>query len=133
MSTGAVSADIRAPKPTCCEAIQKYPVILATLVDIELGTDKSPAQWCIATMSPSRHGEIEGYEEWSHSPFRVPTPTCCPFCGTPLPKLVRVDPEPPGLEKVTDGGYYCDNCQERCGLGCHCKSAICAFTVETVE
>lgn len=67
-------------------------------------------------------GDVEGIQT-------MPEPTHCPFCGTPLPKMVRKDPIPPHICRVTDGGYYCDTCKQRLNA-CICDPPEAAFEPE---
>jgi hypothetical protein len=45
----------------------------------------------------------------------------CPFCGKKLPEIIERPNPPKRICTVTDGGYYCDTCQERL---CACKCEI---------
>lgn len=115
------------PKPTCCDAIQKYPAVVAELTgdwaDCK-STDECGARWHANIYWSG--GRTPGYEDTT---WDMPEPTCCPFCGARLPRLQRMKTPPEPLESVTDGGYYCDTCKERCRLVCRCHPAISAFEV----
>ena len=56
----------------------------------------------------------------------MPNPEYCPFCSYPLPKMVRKEPPPPHICRVTDGGYYCDTCKQRLNE-CICDPPGAAF------
>lgn len=110
------------PRPNCCAAIQKYPVIKFR---VDKGSDSSlmGGRWIIE-VSPSfldfcRGGLVEYLEG-------MPDPEYCPFCSSKLPKMVRKNPPPPNICRVTDGGYYCDICHERLD-SCICDPPSAAF------
>ena len=121
------------PKPTCCDEIQRWPVIVAGLDGKSEDTNECGARWYFRIAPPDRGGGPYGYPEFQKKYFGAPEPSNCPFCGTALPKL-RVKENPPPVtqvEHVNDGGYYCNTCGERCGWGCRCLPAICRFEVES--
>jgi hypothetical protein len=111
------------PRPTCCEAIQKYPVITFEVSD---GPDSS--------LADGRWGFRLPPEFWDHFGTGglikyiqdMPEPEYCPFCSSTLPKMIRKDPPPPHLCRITDGGFYCDTCLERLD-GCICDPPTSAF------
>ena len=53
----------------------------------------------------------------------------CPACGKSLPNIVRNPNPPEKMVKVTDGGYYCDTCNERLGV-CSCSPPWMAWMPE---
>lgn len=48
----------------------------------------------------------------------------CPFCAKPVPEIEPKpkDERPEKIQKITDGGYYCDTCGKRCN---ECVCAPC--------
>ena len=111
------------PRPTCCEAIQKYPVLTFSIND-EGDTKTGTGRWRL------RVGENFWYDfgtgDLSKYIEGMPNPEYCPFCSYPLPKMVRKDPPPPHICRVTDGGYYCDTCKLRLNE-CICDPPAAAF------
>ena len=111
-------------RPTCCEAIQKYPVLSFVVHHDEGDTSKANGHWHIRVSEKFWYdfhvGDLDAYM------LGMPEPEYCPFCGTPVPKMVRKNPPPPHICKVTDGGYYCDTCTERLD-GCICDPSAAAF------
>lgn len=118
-----MSAEFHIPKPLCCKEIREFPVIAADLDHASEDTAECDARWYIRIP----HRTLRGYERSGDTP---PVPTHCPFCGSGLPTLVKRAHPPKGIERVTDGGYYCDTCGQRCSLGCACPPAISAFQVD---
>jgi hypothetical protein len=55
-------------------------------------------------------------------------PKFCPYCGTTLPEIRPRAKPYKNVCKVTDGGYYCDTCEERL-MGCKCHPPECAWEV----
>ena len=119
------------PKPTCCAAMQKFPAIVASDDGSSQDTEKCGVRWYIRIAGSLRSGLV-GYEEWERDMVRRPPhPKFCPFCGTGLPQLVLKEEPPAGpVEHVTDGGYYCDTCGERCGGPCRCLPTVARFRIE---
>ncbi len=50
----------------------------------------------------------------------------CPFCGSKLPEIVRVDRPKLRVHSDMDGGYYCGTCKER-NRNCKCLPEIVLF------
>lgn len=111
------------PHPTCCEAIQEYPIL--TFVAL-IGEDGNPTdgRWRVRVDS-SFWDDYNGghYIDYIRG---MPAPEYCPFCATKLPVMTLKKPLPPNLSRVSDGGYYCDNCKERLD-GCICDPPSSAF------
>lgn len=114
------------PRPTCCAEILKYPVITFSIKNSYgcRDTNKAEGHWHF------RVGESFWYDfgvgDLSEYITGVPDPKYCPFCGTPVPKMVRKNPPPPNICRVTDGGYHCDICHERLDA-CICDPPSAAF------
>lgn len=68
------------------------------------------------------HSRDRGYEE-SKSPVKF-----CPYCGTKMPEIRLKDSPPVPIREITDGGYYCDTCEERL-IGCGCWPTEAKFEV----
>lgn len=111
------------PRPNCCDAIQKYPVI-TFVVGIGGDTTENQGHWRTKVEEGFWYkfytGDLTRYLK------RMPDPEYCPFCGTHVPNMVRKNPPPPNICRVTDGGYYCDTCHERLD-GCICNPPESAF------
>ena len=113
------------PRPNCCDAIQKYPV-LNFVVNRGGGEDTSTAdgKWRIILGEDFWYkfyiGDLGDYI------VGMPDPEYCPFCGANVPKMVRKNPPPTNICRITDGGYYCDNCKLRLNE-CICDPPGAAF------
>lgn len=114
------------PRPMCCEAAKTHPAITLSVDD---GNDSNTgtARWYI-TLNDAIVRAIfsERKDQWYNN---IPEPKFCPYCGTPLPKMVRKNPMPEGICRITDGGYYCDTCGKR-GDNCTCLPPSAAFEEE---
>lgn len=115
-------------RPRCCEAVVKYPPI-HFYVDCYDDSNLSDGKWYTAT-----NGKLTDHERSKSKDVIVyiknrPEPKFCPYCATPLPKMVRKNPAPEGICTVSDGGYYCDTCSERLN-GCRCLPMSAAFEPE---
>jgi len=107
--------------PKCCEkARTTYAVHLTFRNSYDLedwgppdpcppGTEWQP-RWTIATLKRWESGGA--LTEW------IDEAKFCPFCGKALPEVEFVEPPGP-VVRCTDGGYYCDVCNERL-MGCEC-------------
>jgi len=111
------------PRPNCCEAIQKYPVLNFSTYSGPDGYLKG-GRWVIRVSEQFWYdfmvGELDEYIRG------IPDPEYCPFCGTHVPSMILKNPPPPNICRVTDGGYYCDTCHERLD-GCICDPPGAAF------
>jgi hypothetical protein len=114
-------------RPNCCLAAQHYPSIVFRLNDY-YDTENSDGHWHITLIEPSWDFVFgKDYSGWSDE---KPDVKFCPYCGKPLPKMVRTKPGPDQkICKITDGGYYCDTCGERCD-NCICDLAESVFVPE---
>jgi hypothetical protein len=129
--------------PKCCPEIQDCKLIIAVVdwPDCDLRGETSadiPPRWAARmfehedwvsrhtrTMSEKERKKLvvkheDGSETWPNICVvdKAPDPKFCPFCGTPLPKLVKKK-RPPKVQLVEDGGYYCSTCGERI-RSCEC-------------
>lgn len=96
-------------RPRCCEAAQKYPII-TWQIRTDDGEEVEQGRWYI-NASGELFSRFSGRDpDW----WNVPAPTCCPFCGTKLPNMVRKkDVDISSVCRIVDGGYYCDTCHDR--------------------
>lgn len=110
------------PRPTCCtEAREWAPIVLR--LGQKGGYDRDPdrAEWGISL-------------EWDHITAtdkrmrNAPTPKFCPYCATPLPKMVRKEDPPSPLCRNEDD--YCGTCTERLD-SCFCYPPTSAFEPES--
>jgi hypothetical protein len=114
------------PRPTCCEDIQRYPILFFSVNRGKDDTSKDSGRWQIRVSEGFWYdfhvGDLDSYITG------MPDPEYCPFCGTHVPKMVRKDPPPPNICRVTDGGYYCDTCKLRLNE-CICDPPAAAFEI----
>ena len=89
--------------PTCCAASR-----LCKAIVLEGGgaRGKKPS-WSIVLRY-----DIGDYR-YDPSIGQMAAPLYCPFCGAKLPEIVRKARPPSPIMRCTDGGYYCDTCEER--------------------
>lgn len=116
-------------RPNCCEAAQKYPTIVFRLNGYD-DTETSEGYWQGTLVDHAYEyfkEKDDDYGDWSDE---KPDVKFCPYCGKSLPKMVRTKPGPDQkICKITDGGYYCDTCGERCD-NCICDLAESVFVPE---
>lgn len=96
--------------PDCCDEMRKFKTIRLDDGDMIYGNALEP------------HWIISYYEE-KHECYSV-TPIkdgFCPHCATPIPGIKKIQVKGT-VCKVTDGGYYCDTCEERLHA-CKCDHA----------
>lgn len=112
------------PRLTCCDAIREYPVITFTVGIRDEDTSKASGYWRVRVDS-NFWNEYDGghYVDYIKG---MPEPEYCPFCSSEVPKMARKIHPPPHLCRVTDGGYYCDTCEERLD-SCFCDPPAAAF------
>lgn len=112
------------PRLGCCDAIQEYPVISFTARLGEDGKLTGSGDWTVR-VSDKFWNEYNGghYRDYVQG---MPAVEYCPFCATPVPVMALKNPLPVTICRVTDGGYYCDNCNERLDT-CLCDPPSSAF------
>lgn len=110
--------------PGCCDEARKFFAVYLSFEnmnenrsweapkDLKPGAEWRP-QWIVRCYEKVEPKDTP-YYFWLH----VADAKFCPFCGAAVPKVEYVNPPGPVL-RVTDGGYYCDTCGERCD-GCTC-------------
>lgn len=113
--------------PRCCEQMLKTPCIYLALDNVyEEGGDDNPPRWKMrafttwdnikAGMDGEEQQRINIKHELQETSVEA---KACPFCGTPVPTIVPRDTTGKKICKITDGGYYCDTCNERL-MACRC-------------
>jgi hypothetical protein len=117
-------------RPTCCEAAQKYPVIT---FDIDTGfltnpkdydSDKVDGDWRVHSSSELLKWFMDGTQRYY---INRPPARFCPYCGEPLPKMVRKkEPPPPPVRRIIGDSGYCETCKERL-QACICDPPEVAF------
>ena len=99
--------------PNCCEMVKKTSAIF---IYIDWDENDGKPYWGIRTyFSP--------YDCESVREAKV-----CPFCATPLPKIVPSGETRPIAN--TENGYYCETCKER-SCACTCLSPDKAWKPES--
>lgn len=100
--------------PECCaKMIETATICLNTPEEFTSGDTKTLPKWYIRT------GEREGLGSGQRHGYTEPQ--FCPFCATPVPEVERRVTDRK-IMVVTDGGYYCATCGERCH-SCSCLPA----------
>lgn len=110
-------------RPNCCEAAQKYPVIVFS-VDFKDNGEMIGNWYYSVNDHISRYIQLSD-RNWSAN---RPPPRYCIFCSSPLPKVVRKKETPKDVCIVKDGGYYCHTCKERLQC-CMCDDPSAAFEI----
>ncbi len=95
--------------PNCCAAVKESCAVHLSGTD----TREQRPEWLVFAWNAEH--EIR---------TRVPA-SFCPHCGTHLPDI-RPRETQEKIQRVTDGGYYCDTCKERL-ISCDCKPACYAW------
>jgi uncharacterized protein with PIN domain len=98
--------------PECCHEIKTSKLIILSLDNYD-DTTTSNARWVL-----NGHDLKANY-----------MPTFCPYCGTKLPKIKRKAHISEDICVITDGGYYCDTCQDRLN-NCLCDLPQTAFEID---
>ncbi len=117
--------------PTCCVSARRYPAAVYYVRTLEVeDTSTAEGKWH-ASLHKEISQTIRDLEDYrsgrTYAWFdEMPEPLCCTWCTTPLPKMRRKANPPPDVRKITDGGYYCDTCQERLSE-CECLPIEAAF------
>ena len=107
-------------RPTCCEAAQKYPIITFDIdsgldtkfcVPDDYDSDKVDGDWRVHPSQELSSRFMDGTQRYY---LDRPPARFCPYCGEPLPKMVRkrVPPPPPVCRIIGDSGH-CETCKER--------------------
>ena len=63
------------------------------------------------------------YSDKHHTSYMSRLAKFCPHCAKPLPNIVKKDNPPKRVRRITDGGYYCNTCDDRL-ISCMCLSPI---------
>ena len=101
------------PKLTCCDAGRTCEAFMYHIDVYESGPSNqiTEGRWRIATYESLGRERRMADDQW-HKKV-PPEPKFCPYCAAPTPKLEKAKDPPKDISVVTDGGYYCDTCQER--------------------
>lgn len=87
-----------APRLTCCDAIQEYPVITFVVRIENRDTSKAPGRWFVRVSEDFWNDYSGGhYIDYIKG---MPEPEYCPFCASELPKMKRKNPVPPNICRV---------------------------------
>jgi len=123
----------RIPLPTCCKAAQMYPAVLFSQSVYEGDSREKEGRWEAALSESMRRDmfRLHGIDQFDWFRNR-PAAEFCPFCGEKLPKMRRKKTFPEMTCVVTDGGYYCDTCQQRLSQ-CRCYPSEHAWEPDTSE
>jgi hypothetical protein len=114
--------------PTCCEEARKHPSVFVGVNVYDGDSREAEAMWIVPPI-PINDVRTHLMEKYGTDGLLRPSPKFCPYCGTPLPKLVRKDPFPEETCVVEDGGYYCSTCKERLNC-CICFPSEHAWKIE---
>ena len=106
--------------PICCDAIQKFAVVVLRYVNHPYDDRfyenakylNTHPIWTVKARNENEllsKGKIMSAIQQAHF---------CPFCGSPMPDI-QTRKTNKRICKITDGGYYCDRCKERCSE-CRC-------------
>jgi hypothetical protein len=109
------------PKPKCCHAIRRFPLVIAESTRVEDQDGSPTVRWTWRYEYPDSQMEVLGY-----SRIGPPDPTHCPFCQTKLPEFRRKAKPPEPL--CLPGDHYCLTCNERL-MNCECYPAECGWEV----
>jgi hypothetical protein len=133
MERASAIASLSLPIPQCCEESRKYPVICfheeiyGDFFNVgSAGWEISPLQKLQDIIMDINTKDFAERRRWIQN---RPKPKFCPYCGKKLPKMVKKDPQPERICKVTDGGNYCDTCNERL-RNCYCLPPEAAWEEE---
>lgn len=114
------------PRPICCREIQEKPIVFLTGITTYEGEPEEP-KWGMTVTMPS-----DWMEGWSYYKETFVEVTKCPFCHSSMPELAIKENPPEPMMKISDGGYYCDTCQERLNC-CECYPAETKYEVKRIK
>lgn len=101
--------------PGCCAAAEERVAVCLAFWDTDF--DEAPSWGLRLALA------VRDYN------FSRELPLFCPYCGKKLPEIEK-DPAPVApLCVITDGGYYCDTCEERL-MNCQCYPPEFAWRVK---
>jgi hypothetical protein len=113
------------PRPPCCPEASKYPAVVFRVDEEQFTLDPNcGGKWRVTLPKEL----LELYWEPHYYESR-PEVKFCPYCGTPLPKMVLKSPVPDTIAQVREGSGYCDRCGERC-MCCLCDLPESAYEPE---
>jgi len=96
--------------PKCCKEVQEKNTVFLSF-DIEDFYDGDPEGQ--KNKKPKWKSGCHTDSGWDHVEVKF-----CPHCATPVPEIKKRSTTKK-ICNVTDGGYYCDTCKERC-QACTC-------------
>jgi hypothetical protein len=118
----------RIPLPTCCEAAQKFPVVIFSVDPGDCDSNTVDGHWRIDVNKISDDLRYRSPDRWKGNSEIAPRPNFCPYCSKALPKMVRKKEALPHVCHIIDG-YYCNTCGERLQF-CYCDPPEFAFEQE---
>jgi hypothetical protein len=113
------------PRPNCCEKIVENPIIHLSALTIE--GEREVPKWIMDIQIPYSKNVsnqvvfIGSYMEMIN----------CPFCAAKLPEVELKTKIPQKVLSITDGGYYCNSCKERCQC-CRCYPMEAKYQIRKV-
>jgi hypothetical protein len=112
-------------RPTCCEAAQNYPIVSFIAHNPEDGS-LAEGSW-EANINYKFSSLFDNYRNYENKP----SVKFCSYCGKKLPNMVltKKDVSKKHICKITDGGYYCDTCNQRLD-SCFCDPQETLFEPE---
>jgi hypothetical protein len=121
------------PRPTCCEAAQKYPVVtfcLITTDDRDFDSDLAEGRWRAHLSSELLDRFYDGTREYY---LNYPEVRYCTYCGESFPMMVRKTQEPKNpVCRVVGTSGYCATCNERL-MACICDPPESRFEPLVIE
>lgn len=108
------------PKLTCCEDARRYYAVRFSAdphKEFRTSQEDPSPKWVIT--EDEYLGRYRKTYASEGSKRAAPEVKFCPFCGVGVPKMVPSKAPPRDMFRCTDGGYYCDTCEERL-MSCLC-------------
>ena len=112
------------PKPRCCNAIRRFPIVHAQADILDDGAPVIRWVWH-AFHQPGRERALPSYRA-ADSLWKAPGPTHCPFCQAQLPGF---ELRKPPVVTCEPSDYYCGTCEERLHA-CECLPLECRWKVK---
>lgn len=114
------------PKLTCCDAGRNSCSLMYSIdiYDSKASNKITEGRWRLSEYESLTRDVRRNDPEWHK--IQPPQPKFCPFCAAVIPKMRLMKEPPKDIAVVTDGGYYCDTCQERLS-SCMCLPPEAAF------
>jgi hypothetical protein len=110
------------PHPKCCAKALRYRTVYFSVQEVYDVCEPKEGRWRPVYIPMDWDPNVRD-TPWYEG---LPDAKFCGFCGELLPKMTRLKTPPQPLCRITDGGYYCDTCEQSLEA-CECLPPSAAF------